>query len=208
MGLRALGEAIPYGYTQYIPQFIKTNALRLLGWLVNDPLLIQLVNSFGGSSTKSKSRTMDELLQLEIEKEEYERLFAMCWQQPDLDVVICPVEATPPLPNISNYFHWVGLFYSSLYNFLDYPCGVVPSITSVGSGDSIPNAVQFAHHDRYNGIGIHHFNFVGVAALEETNFWYVKGDIRDLEVGVQVVGKPFEEEKVLAVMKLIATATK
>jgi amidase len=208
MGLRELGKAIPYGYTQYIPGFIKVNALRLLGWLVNDPLLIQLVNSFGGSSTRTKSRALDELLELEIEKEEYERMFSICWQQPDIDVVICPVEATPPLPNISNYFHWVGNFYSSLYNFLDYPSGVVPGLATVGSGDSIPNAVQFAHHDRYNGIGVHHFNFIGVAALEETNFWYVKGDIRDLEIGVQVVGKPFEEEKVLAVMKLITNATK
>ena len=104
------------------------------------------------------------------------------------------------MPSKSSNFVWLGSFYSALYNLLDYPCGVVPNVTQVSTSDGIPNSVRYSHMERsIDG----NFNFLGVMALEEVNNCFVKGDIKDQSVGVQVVGRPFQEEKVLAAMKLI-----
>jgi Asp-tRNA(Asn)/Glu-tRNA(Gln) amidotransferase A subunit family amidase len=188
-----------------IPTIIRYVVLKLVSVGMDDPLLDKLSYCFGGGSTVSKTRELKELMELEVEKEEYERLFALSWQQPDIDALICPVHATPPLPYSSTPFNWIGMFYSAIYNLLDYPAGVVPGVTRVSPTDGIPNAVQYAHHERYVPNANSHFNFIGVMALEETNHCFLEGKLTDLPVGVQVVGKPFEEEKVLAVMKIISS---
>ena len=87
---------------------------------------------------------------------------------------------------------------------VDYPAGYVPNISIVQSDDRIPNIVQYAHNDRYIPRSDRGFKFLSVMALEEVNNCIQDESIVGADVGVQVVGKPFEEEKVLAVMKILS----
>lgn len=50
------------------------------------------------------------------------------------------------------------------------------------------------------------FNFLGSLAHETVNHWVKKGSMVGLPVGIQVVGKRFQEEKVLAVMEMVQEA--
>jgi amidase len=187
-----------------LPHWFKKILLKVISFGINDPFMGQLMDHIGGTSSFSKTRNLQELMELQVEKEEYESLFSIAWQQPDMDALICPVHCTPPLPNASTPFNWMGMFYSALYNLLDYPVGIVPRVSQVGPADGVPNAVEYAHHERFTQHGKHHFNFLGVMAMEEMNACFLDGKLSDVSVGVQVVGKPFEEEKVLAVMKILS----
>jgi Asp-tRNA(Asn)/Glu-tRNA(Gln) amidotransferase A subunit family amidase len=186
-----------------IPKLLKIIVCYLVGFGMKDPLLKDLSTTFGGGSN-GKARSLEELNELIQEKEDYARLFATAWQNPNLDVLICPVHACPPgMSYNSTPFTWIGSFYSSLYNLLDYPSGFVPRMTQVQQNDKIPNIVQYAHNDRYSPMSERNFNLLSVMALEECNHAIIDESILGRDIGVQVVGRPFEEEKVLAVMKLL-----
>jgi amidase len=185
-----------------VPQFIKKTLVYWFGYGMNDPILMEYASKVGGGSGKT-SRHLSELDEINEERDEYCRMFHTAWSQPALDVIICPPHACPPMKNKSNAFAWVGEFYSSLYNFLDYPVGIVPGITSVQTGDVIQNTVQYAHQDRYIAQSARKFNLLATMALEEVNCCVRNGSIVGEPIGVQVVGKPFEEEKVLGVINIL-----
>ena len=189
-----------------LPRTFKTIFCFLFGVGMKDHLLQELSQHFGGGSGK-RARTLEEYKALIEEKDEYCRLFSSAWQNPEMDCVICPVHAAPPgMPFTSTPFTWTGSFYSSLYNLIDYPSGYVPSITRVQADDKVANIVQYAHNDRYVSRSERGFKFISVMAMEEINNCIHDESIIDQNVGVQVVGKPYEEEKVLAVMKMLSEA--
>jgi fatty acid amide hydrolase len=187
-----------------IPKTFKTILFFLFGIGMKDSILKNLSYSYGGGSGK-KARSLEEYNSLIEEKEEYRRLFTSAWQNPEMDCLICPINAcSPNMPCTSTPFTLSGSFYSSLYNLLDYPSGYVPHVTHVQPDDQITNIVQYAHNDRYIPRSDRDFKFLSVMALEEVNNCIQNETILGSDIGVQVVGKPFEEEKVLAVMKMLS----
>lgn len=114
-----------------------------------------------------------------------------------LDAVLAPVQAIPAVPH-GGCDRLAPLACSTLlYNIVECPVGVVP-VTRVdpardelsdewraapGNGSKILEGDVYGRNGAYN-----------VSAME------------GLPVGVQVVGKPWEEEKVLAIMRVVDTA--
>ncbi|KAJ3315406.1 hypothetical protein HDV04_002948 [Boothiomyces sp. JEL0838] len=157
-----------------------------IGYLMKDRVLSILGYNFGGTSTNGKSRPLSEYKELERLKNEYTKQFC---------------HACPPMPKKSTPFVWPGSFYSSLYNLLDLPSGTVP-VTTVSSGDTIPNLLHYTHHDNFDFGKTMDFNFLSVVVLDEVSS-AVTGPSLGERVGVQVVCNKYKDEQCLGIMKLI-----
>lgn len=59
--------------------------------------------------TSSSSIQPHELLVLSAEKEAYQRMYSEIWNENDMDVIICPVHALPPLPSSSFPYVRLGI---------------------------------------------------------------------------------------------------
>ncbi|KAL3315813.1 hypothetical protein Ciccas_005552 [Cichlidogyrus casuarinus] len=134
-------------------------------------------------------KTAVEAANLVRQIEDYVREFLQ--EMASLDLLICPVfagvvpkKSTPAIINNNS------VFYTALYNLLDFPAGVV-CVTRTNEQDLQDAEKQAADyrkaHDKMNTI--------------------IHGDqtILNLPVSVQVAGKPFKEEQVLRVMKELET---
>lgn len=103
------------------------------------------------------------------------------WDRASIDIVLCPALATPAPPQGLSHDFTLGFADLARYNFLDMPAGVVP-ITRVrpdeihrsSSGDRLEKRA---------------------ASIEEQS--------AGLPVGVQLVGRPWQEARVLAMMRLL-----
>ncbi|KAL1943928.1 hypothetical protein VTO73DRAFT_3746 [Trametes versicolor] len=142
-------------------------------------------------------RTAYEERRLVIERDAYCAAWHDAWQRADLDLLLTVPHALPAIsrePKASDKATLVSANYSFLYNVLDCTAGAMPVTYIDKAQDSLPagycqapayqgmNDVARAIHDLYDSTG---------AAMH------------GLPVGVQVVGGRFEEERVLAGMRLI-----
>jgi fatty acid amide hydrolase len=103
------------------------------------------------------------------------------WNQAGLDALVCPAQMTPAIPHGSGKDFILAFSYAARWNFLNRPAGVVP-VTTVRPGEEMREKVRDRVDKR-------------AKAVE-------KGS-EGLPIGVQVVGRPWREEVVLAVMMAI-----
>ncbi|TPX70449.1 glutaminyl-tRNA synthase (glutamine-hydrolysing) [Spizellomyces sp. 'palustris'] len=219
-----LGEPIvPLMLLMRAPMLVRALVATFFERIMDDTVVGQMIRTLGLGGTTARFRkgpkAAAELVQLQKEKEEYQRLFAEAWNEMDgMDVLICPVHAIPPLPSVSFPYTSAGTSYSMLYGLLDYPVGVVPNVTAVTAADRVQDTLMYVHsqegapppvnipgqpavqsHGHHKGC----FNFLGILGVEEFNSRLAEGVGTEASVAVQVVGRRFEEEKVLAVMELL-----
>ncbi|KAG6854260.1 hypothetical protein C0991_008953 [Blastosporella zonata] len=123
---------------------------------------------------------------------------ARVWNQYGFDGIIAPVQALPQLPHggCDNFSALAAA--TILYNVLDHPAGCLPLTHVDPSKDQItPEWIAGAGHgSTYLENGIYH----GKTPL------YDPVQSAGMPVGIQVVGKKWEEEKVLAMMHVIDSA--
>ena len=96
-----------------------------------------------------------------------------------VDLVLCPAHATPAVPHTKSAEFLLAGSYSMLWNLVQFPAGVVP-VTSVSKGET---ARQPLTRDRI-----------------ETTAILVDRESVGLPVGVQIVGRPSQDEAVLDCM--------
>ncbi|KAG9311783.1 amidase signature enzyme [Chiua virens] len=102
-----------------------------------------------------------------------------------VDFVLTVPNALPAVPHRGMRHGWKACGYTFLFNLLDYSAGVMP-ITHVQKTDVVPRTFRARN------------------AIERENFrMYDATAMEGLPVGVQVVGKRLDEERVLEGMKLI-----
>ncbi len=106
------------------------------------------------------------------------------WDAANLDIVLCPPHATAALRHGDSADFSAAGSYSMRYNLLNFPAGVVPVTKAKGD-----DGVRANPRDRIEKVA---------ASVE-------KGSA-GLPIGVQVVGRPFMEHKVLAAMIAIESA--
>jgi len=104
------------------------------------------------------------------------------WNHADVDVVICPPHAAPAMQHRESGEFALALSYLFRYSLLNFPAGVVP-VTRVIDADISTHPGGGDRVERRKA---------GIDAASH-----------GLPVGVQVVGRPYQEEKVLAVMEAI-----
>ncbi|KAJ3224997.1 hypothetical protein HK099_007545 [Clydaea vesicula] len=234
---------------------------------------------FFGLGDRKDTRDGIDILKLISEKEDYQKNFNEIWSENgDIDAIVCPVHALPPLPSTSFPYICSGASYSMLFSFLDYPVGIIPNVTHVTPDDRIEDTLSYVHgrdvdesssvfqHDASTnvfplrpkhvpshilpeGVNLMHddlesnnisgtyttppipplpqeffsnqnpvgeeqepntnfsvktsFNLLGILGIEEYNSALQSGVLNGVGVGVQVVCRRYQEEKVLGVMKVI-----
>ena len=112
------------------------------------------------------------------------------WQDEgqDVDVILCPPNATPAVPHGGMREAVSSCGYTFLWNLLDYTAGVVPVTKVDRELDRLPEG----------------WDRKGLNGVERGAYGLYDAEVMEgLPVGVQVVGRRLEEEKVLAVMEVM-----
>ncbi|KAI9458948.1 amidase signature enzyme [Lactarius psammicola] len=120
------------------------------------------------------------------EREEYRMQWFEYWQREKLDFVLTVPNALPAMRHGDSRRQWKSCGYTFLFNVLDYSAGVVPITRVDRKLDVLSPAFKPRNKieaDAYKG--------------------YDADDMHGLPIGVQIVGRRLEEEKVLEGMKLI-----
>ncbi|KAF5719060.1 amidase (acetamidase) [Fusarium mundagurra] len=132
-----------------------------------------------------------EIWQLNAKRELYKRKWFEWWDNSGIDCLITPPNATPAVPHRGMHDACSSCGYTFIFNLLDYTAGVLP-VTHVDKiRDQLPGDFSLKS---LNGIA------QGAYKLYDANAMH------GLPVGVQVIGRRLEEEKVLAIMKKIEEA--
>ncbi|KAI0731186.1 amidase signature enzyme [Earliella scabrosa] len=184
----------------------------LYGWVRNS--VAWVVGRFlkdaklAGTVRAASAQSVHEFHKLVQQRDEYVRMFYReVWDKHGLDGIIAPVLAIPALPHGSCQYLSGLACATLLYNVVDSPVGTVP-VTRVrrtdaattewtdprvgpGHGSPVVEGLLYGKADE-RGIGRGGF--------------YDADKMAGLPVGVQVVGRRWEEEKVVEMMKVLDRA--
>jgi fatty acid amide hydrolase len=106
------------------------------------------------------------------------------WNQTGLDAVICPPHVVPALPHRWSGDFTLSLSYAFRWSFLNFPAGIVP-VTRVTPAEAAPDGAP-GKRDRV-----------------EKKRADIEAGSAGLPVGVQVVARPWQEDRVLRLMGLV-----
>ncbi|KAG7107170.1 putative amidase PB8B6.03 like protein [Verticillium longisporum] len=113
------------------------------------------------------------------------------WEAAEVDFLVTPPNATPAVPHDGMGEAVSSCGYTFMFNLLDYSAGVVP-VTHVDKNlDQLPKDFKLS---RLNGVARGAYKLYDATAMH------------GLPVGVQVVGRRLEEEKVLSLMQRVEDA--
>ncbi|EGY15657.1 hypothetical protein VD0002_g6916 [Verticillium dahliae] len=113
------------------------------------------------------------------------------WEAAEVDFLVTPPNATPAVPHDGMGEAVSSCGYTFMFNLLDYSAGVLP-VTHVDKNlDQLPKDFKLS---RLNGVARGAYKLYDATAMH------------GLPVGVQVVGRRLEEEKVLSLMQRVEDA--
>jgi amidase len=129
-----------------------------------------------------KKLTIGELSYWQEEREAYRKEYAMHWNRLEVDAVLCPVgPGVAPKHDTAKYWG-----YTSQWNLLDYPAAVFP----VCKVDKEKDVAQG--------------NFESMNGKDEENWrLYDPEEVHGVPISLQLVGRRFEDEKVLRILEEI-----
>ncbi|ORZ39528.1 amidase signature domain-containing protein [Catenaria anguillulae PL171] len=133
---------------------------------------------------------------LQADKEKYLYKFDGMWRDLDLDLVVCPVTATPAIPLCSFSDLAATASNTALYNVVDYPSGVVPVAVVDRKLDAWHEAQEESKervNDRVHKMIRKHYD---------------ADKMHGLPVGVQIVARRFQEETVVMGMREVERCLK
>ncbi|CAK7562930.1 MAG: hypothetical protein SEPTF4163_000786 [Sporothrix epigloea] len=186
---RRYGEWLDTGASQMrflakMPSPIRYMYYLWVRYVRQDPVWADLVRDWG-------PKTAFENWQLVAQREAYRASWYKWWDSTDYDILLTPPNATPALPHDAMHDAVSSCGYTFLFNLLDYTAGILPVTHVDKTKDALP--ADFS---------LRKLNGVAQGAMKH----YDSAAMHGLPVGVQVVGRRLEEEKVLAVMKKIEDA--
>ncbi|RPD65215.1 amidase signature enzyme [Lentinus tigrinus ALCF2SS1-7] len=161
-----------------MPRFVK----RLYAWYLRH---IKRDEAYAGLVENWSEKTVEEYLGLIAQREGYREQWFQKLRDEAFDFILTVPNALPATPHGGMKTGFKACGYTFLWNILDYSAGVMP-VTHVdkeldGLKEFLPrNTIERDMYKMYDAAKMH-----------------------GLPVGVQVVGKRLEEEKVLEGMKLI-----
>ncbi|KAI0258705.1 amidase signature enzyme [Gloeopeniophorella convolvens] len=176
-----------------MPGFVQASARWFIRTVIGDEIFASIIGH-------SRRKTVREYYDCVADRVAFEQeTRAHFWDAPNpaLDVVIAPVQASPALPHDTTDQLSPLAGSTMIYNLVDSPVGVVP-VTRV---DAERDALSDAWRDAPGG---------GSPMLEKILYGdqakYDPKAMHGLPVGVQIVGRPWDEEKVLAIMHVVDEA--
>ncbi|KAF2474037.1 amidase, partial [Lindgomyces ingoldianus] len=129
-----------------------------------------------------KNLSVGELTYWLEERETYRKEYAKHWNQMSVDAILCPVgPSVAPKHNTAKYWP-----YTSQWNILDYPAAVFPVCKVDKDVDVAPG------------------HFKAMSGLDKENWKLYDAEMfHGLPVSLQLVGRRFEDEKVLGILQHI-----
>jgi fatty acid amide hydrolase len=177
------------------PRPIRYLYYLYLRYIRRDKKWATLVRNFGPKSSS-------QLWKLVAQRESFRATWHAWWDAApqQFDFILCPVNATPALPHKAMHDAVSSCGYTFLFNLLDYSAGVLP----IGHVDAVKDALRFPGKKGYK---------LALKELECNNAiargaWmhYDAKKMEGLPTAIQVVGRRWEEEKVLGYMAAIESA--
>ncbi|KAI2638405.1 amidase [Xylaria nigripes] len=148
-------------------------------------------NIWAGLVRDWHQKTAYENWHLVAQREAYRAKWFEWWNKVDIDVILAPTNATPAVPHDGMKDAVSSCGYTFLFNLLDYTAGCIP-ITYVDKDvDGLPSDFNIR---KLNGVAQGAYKLYDARAMD------------GLPVGIQIVGRRLEEEKVLAIMKRVEDA--
>lgn len=132
---------------------------------------------------------VDDLWRITKAARDYRLVLLDAMERARVDILLCPPHATPAVPHQKSAQFTLGGSYSMLYNLLQFPAGVLPVSLVRPTETDRPTENVNARGDRFDQIA----HAVDAASA-------------GLPVGVQVAGRPYADEEVLAVMLALEEA--
>lgn len=146
----------------------------------------------------SKRKTIEEYVHWVHERDEYAKAFRLAaWQKEKFDFLLCPPQAVPALEHGRTKDLSPLSLATILFNIVDSTAGVLP-VTRV---DAERDATPANYLEGSTGSWILEKKIYGGSDPA-----YDAGKMAGLPVGVQIVGRQFEDERVLALMKIVEGA--
>jgi len=181
VGGEAVADAIMGLATGYMLPGPVRQALAIIFRWMGAPVTSKMVDSLG---QKTAAQYYEYVQAAELYKSKFAKAF-----DPSLDLLLAPVHVLPAHPHMTSKRITPTVSYSALYNLLDYPAGVLP-VTTVQPGDVWESPIVDKILD---------------PAVRRAYGQILAADVR-FPVGVQLVGRPFQEELVLRGMMQLETA--
>ncbi|KAH7001694.1 amidase signature domain-containing protein [Ilyonectria destructans] len=132
-----------------------------------------------------------QIWQLNAKREDYKQKWFDWWDASDIDCLIAPPNATPAIPHKGMHHAVSSCGYTFLFNLLDYSAGVLPVTHVDKAKDQLPSDFKL---NKLNGVAQGAYKLYDAKAMH------------GLPVGIQVVGRRLEEEKVLTIMQRVEDA--
>ncbi|ODH38574.1 hypothetical protein ACO22_02274 [Paracoccidioides brasiliensis] len=201
------GESSDPGAAQLTKYAKLPRPLRYLHYLYvryikRDSTWAYLLKDFGPKSSAEQWKLVSQ-------REAFRATWHSWWSSPEqgYDFILCPVNATPALPHGAMKDAVSSCGYTFLWNLLDYSCGVLP----VGHVDAVVDAIDRSptksareKKNAYKRVlrEAGEDNAVAMGAWK----YYDSQKMHGLPTAVQIVGRRWEEERVLGFMEVVERA--
>ncbi|ODA76157.1 hypothetical protein RJ55_08440 [Drechmeria coniospora] len=167
-----------------LPRVVKYVHYLWVRYVRRDPLWAGLLRHWHPTTTH-------EYWGLIARREAYKRGWFDMWEETKLDFIIAPPNATPAVPHQGMHDAVSSCAYTFLFNLIDYTAAVMPVTHVDRVKDRLP--ADFSMR-KLNGIAQGAYKHYDADAMH------------GLPVGIQVIGRRLEEEKVLTLMARVEEA--
>lgn len=147
-------------------------------------------------------KTAAQLWQITAQREGFRRQWHSWWdaEPQQYDFILCPANATPALPHGAMHDAVSSCGYTFLWNLLDYAAGVIPVGHVDAKLDALAHSGKRGYRRALQELGSNH------AMARGAWMHYDAQKMAGLPTAVQVVGRRWEEEKVLGYMAAVQRA--
>ncbi|EEB89173.1 hypothetical protein MPER_12757 [Moniliophthora perniciosa FA553] len=180
-------------YGARIPSFLRT----IIAWIVET---IQGDPQFAGVLRSAGTKSFAEFSEFSVKRNEWIKMFYnKVWHEHELDGIIAPVQSMPQIPHGGAAFLNALASSTILYNLVDSPVGVLPVTFVDPAKDALTEEWTKCGPEAGSG-SLHKLMY------KKKKPFYDPVGMKGLPIGIQIVGKRFEDEKVLAMMKVVDEA--
>ena len=174
-----------------LPRFIRYLYYLYVRYIRGDSKWATLIRSF---SPKSSAEQWTLVAKREAARATWHNWWNTAPQE--YDFILCPANATPALPHNSMRGAVSSCGYTFLWNFLDYTAGVIP----VSRVDPKQDALGVPYKKALKALG------ADSAISRGAWMHYDAAKMQGLPTAVQIVGRRWEEEKILGFMRVVEDA--
>ncbi|OKL63531.1 hypothetical protein UA08_01204 [Talaromyces atroroseus] len=179
----------------YLPGPLRYIYYLYVRYVKGDAKWATVIRGFGPKSAA-------ELWQLTAQRELFRKTWHSWWdsEPQQYDFILCPGNATPALPHGAMHDAVSSCGYTFLWNLLDYAAGILPVGHVDPKLDALPYQGKRGYKAALKSIGHNH------AMARGAWMHYDAEKMAGLPTAVQVVGRRWEEEKVVGYMTAVESA--